>query len=123
MSTVSLFKKSTASERQQLWHRTLFECGVSHSPRAGDGEPIQSPGLGGALRQMLDDGLAEESGEGFLLTWERQFEALAMQEYEGLSELLELPVQTELRPLLASRGALVDENFSISLDLCVDAEG
>lgn len=123
MSIFSLFKKSTASERQQLWHRTLSEVGVSLSPRAGEGEPLQATGLGGALRQMLDDGLAEESGEDFLLTWDRLFEALGMQEYEGLSEALELPAQTELRPMLSSRGALVDEDFSISLGPWVDAEG
>lgn len=123
MSIFNLFKKSTASERQQLWHRALSEVGVTLSLGAGDGEPLQATGLGGALRQMLDDGLAEESGGGFLLTWDRLFEALSMKEYEGLSEALELPALTTLRPVLSSRGALVDDDFAISLGPWVDADG
>jgi len=123
MSIFSVFRRSSAAERQQLWHRTLSEVGVSLSARAVDGEPLQATGLGGALRQLVDDGLAEESGQGFVLTWDRLFEALGMQEYEGLSEALELPARTGLRPRLWSRGALVDEDFSISLGPWVDEDG
>lgn len=123
MSIFSLFKKSTAIEKEQLWHRTLSEVGVTLSPGAGDGEPLQATLIGGALRQMLDDGLAEESAEGFQLTWDRLFEAMSMKEYEGLSEALELPTLTSLKPVLSSRGALVDEDFAISLGPWVDAEG
>lgn len=123
MSIFSLFVKSTAIERQPLWHRLLSEVGVTLSLGAGDGEPLQATGLGGALRQMLDDGLAEQSGEGFLLTWDRLFEALGMAEYAGLSEALELPPLTTLRPVLSSRGALVDDDFAISLGPWVDKDG
>lgn len=123
MSIFSLFKKSTVRERQQLWHRTLSEVGATLSPHTGDGEALQATGLGGALRQMLDDGLAVECGEGFLLTWDQLFQALSMQAYDGLSEALELPALTSLRPVLSSRGALVDEDFAISLGPWVDADG
>jgi hypothetical protein len=123
MSILGLFKKSAGIKPQQFWHRHLSEAGVTLSLRAGDGKPLQTPGIGGAIRQMLDDGLAEESAEGFLLTWDRLYEALAMQEYEGLSEALELPASTRLRPMLSSRGALVDENFVISLGPWVDVGG
>lgn len=123
MSIFNLFKNSTASVRQQLWHRSLSDVGVTLSRRAAEGDPIQATGLGGALRQMLDDGLAEEYGEGFFLSWDWIFKALSMPAYEGLSEALELPARTNLRPMLSSRGALVDEDFSISLGPWVDAEG
>jgi hypothetical protein len=123
MSIFSLFKKSPACERQQLWHRVLSEVGVSLNLSDGNGVPLEQLGLGGALRQLLDDGLAEESGEGFLLPWDRLYEAMSMKAYEGLSEALELPALTSLRPVLSSRGALVDEDFAISLGPWVDAEG
>lgn len=123
MSIFSLFMKSTPGEKQHLWQRALTEVGVALSPVAGDGEPLRATGLGGVLRQMLDDGLAEESGDGFLLTWDRLFEALSMKEYVGLAEALELPALTTLRPMLSSRGALVDEDFAISLGPWIDADG
>jgi SNF2-related domain/Helicase conserved C-terminal domain/Restriction endonuclease len=123
MSIFSLFKKSTVGERQRLWHRILSVDGVTLSHRGGDGTTVQATGLGGALRQMLDDGLAEEWEEGYLLTWDHLFEAVGMREYEGLSEALELPALTSLRPMLSSRGALVDEDFAICLGPWVDAEG
>lgn len=123
MSIFSLFKKPTASERQHLWHRALSEVGVTLSLGVGSSEPLQATGLGGALRQLLDDGLAEESGEGFLITWDHLFEALGLGDYSGLSEALELPSPTTLRPILSSRGALVDDDFAISLGLWVDADG
>jgi hypothetical protein len=72
---------------------------------------------------MLDGGLAEESGEGFLLTWDHLFETLGLGDYSGLSEALELPALTTLRPVLSSRGALADDDFAISLGLWVDADG
>jgi hypothetical protein len=122
MSIFSLFNKPPAHDGPRPWHRSLSEIGVRLSSRAGDGEPLQATGLGGALRQMLDDGLAEESGEDFLLTWDRLFEALTLRTYEGLFEALELPALTNLRPTLSSRSALVDEGFAISIGSWVDAD-
>lgn len=123
MSIFSLFKKPAPSERQQLWRRALSEVGVTIDHGTGEGETLQTTGLRGVLRQMLDDGLAEESGGAFLLSWDHIFEALNMKEYEGLAEALKLPAPTTLRPKLSSRGALADEDFSISLGPWVDAEG
>jgi len=123
MSIFSLFKSTSTNERQQPWHRSLSAIGLKLSPRAEDGEPLQATGLGGALRQMLDDGLSEESGVGFLLTWDHLFEAVSMQAYEGLLEALEMPALTTLRPMLSSKGALVDDDFAMSLGPWIDTDG
>ncbi len=123
MSVLSLFKKATSSEPKQLWYRAVSEVGVTLSRRVIDGEAFHPVGLGSVIRQLLDDGLAEESEDGFLLPWDRLFEALSLQEYEGLSDTLELPAKTGLRPKLSSRGALVDESFSVSLGPWIDDEG
>jgi hypothetical protein len=116
MSIFNLFKKATPTERELRWYRSVSTSGVLLESAAGqDGEFLEAQGLGGALRQMLDDGLAEESERGYFIPWDSVFEACAMSAYEGLSEALALPGSTNLRPVLSSRGALVDDNFSISL--------
>lgn len=123
MSIFSLFRKSTPKEHEQRWHRSLSPDGVRLGVGGVDGDPLQARGLGGALRQMLDDGLVEESAEGYLVPWDSLFEACSLPAYEGLAEALELPARTGLRPVLSSRGALVDDDFTISLGPWVDGEG
>ena len=123
MSVFRLFKNPVISDPQKSWHRTLSDTGVVLSPSAGSGEPIEATGLAAALRQMIDDGFAEQSEDGFLVSWDCIFELLSIPDYDGLSEALQLPAPTSLRPMLSSKGALVDEDFSISLGPWVDAEG
>jgi len=123
MSIFGLFKKSRAKEDGQRWMRSLTDLGVRLSTSLDHGEPLETEGLGSALRQMLDDGLAEESQDGYLIAWDSLFEACSLPDYEGLFEALALPVQTQLRPVLSSRGAIVDENFSIILGPWVNDAG
>jgi hypothetical protein len=123
MKMFNLFKKATSDEHQHRWSRSFSSTGAHLSLRSDDGDRLQAEGLGGALRQMLDDGLAEESPEGYFLGWDSVFEACNMQAYEGLADALQLPARTLLRPMLSSRGALVDEDFSISLGPWVSPEG
>ena len=123
MSIFGLFKKSRAKEDNQRWMRSLTDVGVRLSTSLDNGEPLETEGLGSALRQMLDDGLAEESQDGYLIAWDSLFEACSLPDYDGLFEALALPVQTQLRPVLSSRGAIVDENFSISLGPWVNDAG
>lgn len=123
MSLFNFFRRSSPGEQQESWHLSLSENGVMLGMRTGQGKPLQAIGLGGALLQMLDDGLAIEADGQFFLTWGQLFQTFALPAYEGLSDALELPRQTSLRPKLSSRGALVDEDFVISLGPWLGVEG
>ena len=74
---------------------------------------MSGTGLNAALRQLLDDGLAQEVRGQYLIDWDGLFEACSMPAYRGLDEALELPPFTVLRPVLSSKNALADEDFAI----------
>lgn len=112
------------SEPQKMWFRVLSPDGVQLGLRSGHGQALKAQGLGSVLRQMLDDGLAQELlEEEYLLTWDSFFEACRIPAYEGLADVLELAAPTPLRPVLISRGALVDQDFAIRLSHWVDPHG
>jgi hypothetical protein len=80
--------------------------------------------LVGLMTQLVDDGHATiDSAGSHLLTWEQYFCAESHPAYPGLTEALKLPAQTTLRPTLASKGALSDTEFGISVGPWIDSSG
>lgn len=123
MRVHSILKKSSPVNVSQTWRRSLSEAGVRLWLGCEGGDPIEANGLGSVVRQLLDDGLAEEIYHEFVIAWERLFEACEIPAYKGIEDALALPDVTVMRPVLSSRGALVDEDFTISLGPWLGANG
>lgn len=123
MSILGLFKTPPPAAPEPGWRRSVSPAGVHLSQASGDGVILDIAGLRGALHQMVDDGLAEESQQGYLITWDNFFEASGLPAYEGLSQVLALPNWTTLRPKVSSRGAVIDDDFSISFGPWLDRDG
>ncbi|WP_090139997.1 SNF2-related protein [Limnohabitans sp. DM1] len=123
MSLFKLFNKTRPATEKQGWRKRDTDTGIELRSGSGDGELLRVDGLSGALCQLHDDGLAVAHEGGYFLPWDYFFEACALPAYEGLSAALGLPKQTVLRPALSSRGAIVDEDFAISLGPWLDPAG
>jgi hypothetical protein len=127
MNLLSLFKKAPAPQAAHAhrWLRSLEASGihVHRDQRAGD-LSLSFPTLTGLLTQLSDDGLIQEDEHGrYFLTWDSLYEAMNLPGYADLSQALELPATTSLRPILSSRHALTDSDFSISLGAWRDPSG
>lgn len=79
--------------------------------------------LPGYLAQLVDDGLALESEHEVRISWDAIFTALERPDYADLLNVLALPSLTTMQPVLQSRNALTDENFSILLAGWQDENG
>jgi hypothetical protein len=111
-----LFKKAD-EPKGTSWRRQWSPAGVVLAPATSTrgGIVIDSPMLGGYLTQLVDDGLAIETGDGYLLGWDSMYGALGSQAYTSLRELLDLPKFTDARPALRSSHSLTDKEFSIAI--------
>ncbi len=111
-----IFKKSDAHQ-EVPWRRKWVSAGIrvtSSSSEAG-GIVIDDPLLRGYLTQLVDDGLAIESDDGYVLGWDSVYVALTNPSYASLQEVLQLPPQADARPSLESSGSLTDREFSIAI--------
>ncbi|MGE4450774.1 SNF2-related protein [Castellaniella sp.] len=115
-----LFKKSDSDTAR--WQRALSAEGILVSQAPG-GVPLASPFLAGYLAQLIDDGLATESEQHVRITWDAIYAAMQRPDYADLESILALPPFTTKRPVLQSRNALTDENFSILLTGWQDSSG
>ncbi|MVW72693.1 SNF2-related protein [Bordetella sp. 15P40C-2] len=115
-----LFKKKNSSSI--AWQRTLSANGVVVHQSQG-AMRLDSALLAGYLAQLVDDGLALESEQEVTIPWDAIFTALQRPDYEDLISVLALPSLTTMRPVLQSRNALTDENFSILLAGWQDQSG
>ncbi|MCW2486532.1 restriction endonuclease [Candidatus Symbiopectobacterium sp. NZEC127] len=104
------FKK--ANSASTTWRRTLSAKGILVHQAQG-GFPLESALLAGYLAQLIDDGLATEAGQNVEIPWDSAFTALQSSDYFDLTDVFALPSFTTKRPILQSRNALTDENFSI----------
>lgn len=111
-----LFKKSDAP-KDAPWRRQWLPLGVrvTSIPSEAEGVVIDDPLLVGYLAQLMDDGLAVESDDGYFLDWDSIYIALSNPNYASLHDLLQLPVQTDAFPRLYSNGSLTDRDFSIAI--------
>lgn len=106
------FKKASSSST--VWRQTLSSKGILIHQNQG-GQPLESPLLVGYLAQLIDDGLATEAEQSVEIPWDAAFTALERPDYAELTNVLRLPPFTTKRPILQSRNALTDEDFSILL--------
>ncbi|MBY4596397.1 SNF2-related protein [Ottowia caeni] len=125
MSRFKLFGKS--KERDEAgWSLRWAKDGVQVR-RAGPGDKTSSTayaGLSGLLTQLVDDGYATRDVHSeFLLPWENFYAAAQTPNYAGLPDALGLPRVTESRPVLSSRNALIDSDFTISIAKWVGPSG
>lgn len=124
MSFFKRFKWSSVAQPARRWDCEVGPDGLRLNVAVdGNGDLLTADGLDAALRQMLDDGLAEESALGYVVPWDGLYTACATPAYDGLAHALRLPEQTTLRPKLSSRGAVVDDDFSIRLGPWIDRAG
>jgi hypothetical protein len=99
------------------WQRHLSTTGVLVTPgssRAGD-TVLDGPMLVGFMTQLVDDGLAVATDEGFLLGWDALYAAMEQSSYLALQEQLQLPEFAQVRPALRSSNSLTDREFSIAI--------
>jgi hypothetical protein len=79
--------------------------------------------LGALLAQLFEEGYASREGENVLLSWNDIYRLLDDAAYQDSLDLLGLPPKTDLRPALASKGSLSDQDFSIVLSGWLDQKG
>lgn len=115
-----LFKKPSPTSTQ--WQRTISAESILIGHTLG-GTPLASPFVMGYLAQLIDDGLATESEQNVQITWDAAYAAMQRPDYADLQSILGLPPFTTKRPVLQSRNALTDENFSILLTGWQDDSG
>jgi hypothetical protein len=112
-----LFKQEKSdAAKPTRWQRQWSAAGlmvVPGSTKAG-GANVDSPLLAGFLTQLVDDGLAVEADDGFLIGWDAMYSALCQSNYAALREQLQLPEFTQAHPSLRSSQALTDRDFSIA---------
>lgn len=65
---------------------------------------------------LVDEELAYQSDDGYVLPWEALFEIQQDPEHDSVIGLLSLPVASELYPVIRSENGLSDKDFQIILD-------
>ena len=105
-----------------VWRQALSSKGILIHQSQG-GKLLESPLLVGYLAQLIDDGLATEAEQSVEIPWDAVFTALERPDYAELANVLRLPPFTTKRPILQSRNALTDEDFSILLAGWQDESG
>lgn len=79
--------------------------------------------LGARLAQIYVDGFGERRDTEFVLSWQDVYAVLKHPELGSYRDALRIPIDTQARPTLASRGALIDPDFTVLLDEWVDPNG
>jgi hypothetical protein len=79
--------------------------------------------LGARLAQIFLDGYGERQATEFLLPWRDVYALLQHSEFSAYRNSLLIPPTAEARPRLTSRGALMDGDFAVFLDVWVDLQG
>ena len=128
-----LFNKSSNSQEANLPEitRTFDDGGIRFTSTHGlVSDWLAAPhtlgpqaGLGALLSQLLDEGYGTSSPEQMHLPWDDVYRLLQDDAYSHSLHLLDLPPLSDLRPVLNSRGALGDTDFSILVSGWVDASG
>lgn len=76
----------------------------------------EDPALAALLSQLCDDGFARMDGDAVALDWDALYRLMDNPDYPQRDvDLLGLPPVVDLRPRLASKGSLADQNFTVSL--------
>lgn len=78
--------------------------------------------LGVYLAQLAMEGLCEIRRDSVMLPWDRVYEMSASEEHQGMMQLMNMPSQCALRPILSCSGTLSDAAFEIEVAGWADAE-
>lgn len=79
--------------------------------------------LGALLAQLFEEGYASRKDGSVLLSWSDIYRLLDDAAYQDSLGLLGLPPTADIRPALASKGSLSDQEFSIVLSGWLDSKG
>lgn len=83
----------------------------------------ESAALGARLAQVFLEGYGDRREAEFCLPWKDCYSLLQHPEWHAYRNALLIPPDTSARPRISSKGALMDEDFSILLDDWVDENG
>ena len=83
----------------------------------------QRADTGARLAQLFLEGYGERQDTEFSLPWRDVYALLQHSEFSAYREALQIPTQSQARPRLTSRGALMDQDFAVFLDEWVDRQG
>ena len=131
MAFLDFFSKAK-KPAANAWQRQLRAEGIflsqTNAPGNADNtSAITSPGLAGYLTQLADDALAvqdaQDAENNYFVPWDAYYQATQDPSYADLPTVLAMPPTTQLRPVLSSRNALVDSDFSIALGLWRTPDG
>jgi hypothetical protein len=112
----NLFKKGVAPVANEKWFRRWSMTGVEMSAaNSTGGVKLGGELVRGYLTQLVDDGLAVETGDGAVLPWDSLYLALSNPAYAGLVDALRIPDLVNAKPALRSRQSLADKDFSIAI--------
>lgn len=117
MSLFKLFKKSEASKSEQSWFARADEDGLRLSQQAMKDchELGEAPLLSAWLNQLEEEALATHLDGDYLVAWDAVYSIQTHPEHQAPLKLLNLPPQAAYAAVLASKGSLEDESFSISV--------
>lgn len=124
MGLFSFFKRKHASD-QPSWHCSLHDDGIHfHREPKDRSHELTQISFTGFLTQLKDDDLIIDTvNSDHVMTWDHFYSALGLPCYTEMPEALSLPSFTTASPVLSSRNALSDSDFSISLGSWVDTAG
>jgi hypothetical protein len=101
------------ADRSRGWFRTIAADGVHISNVSGD-MSLDDMLVPGCVSQMVDEGLAIQKDEGFVISWDNYFAALTQEGYAGLASMLGMPPEVEGIPVVQSQYSLSDYDFGIA---------
>ncbi|CAN1528896.1 DEXQc_arch_SWI2_SNF2 domain containing protein [Burkholderiaceae bacterium] len=126
MSVFKLFEKSL-KEEERSWLISTSEDGIrARKSQTEETSPTLVKGaILGLMTQLVDDGYATQDTNGeFFLPWDNFFRASKESDnYTELRESLGLPGFTIYVPVLSSRNALLDSDFTISISNWIGSQG
>lgn len=110
------FRRPSSSPSDSKWFRSFSEAGVEINRDEQAGSALVKATLFAEfMTQLLDDGYAQLSEDGYVIDWDSLYQALARPDYSELATLLALPSFTERTPVLESSGSLSNPGFSIAI--------
>lgn len=83
----------------------------------------QPPGAGGCLAMLVAEGAADIEGQHVRLSWAQLYRLKQDHSYSSILQDLGVHPESDLRPRLSSRGAILDADFAVLLDGWVDSQG
>ena len=119
---LNFFKKKSTAEHGQPWFIQTKAEGLLLNKNSS-GKKIEYQLIDPFIIQLQDSGLGVMLDESFLLSWDDLYQASSVDGYEDLSEILNLPKQSDAIPALVSFGSLTESNFEVAISHWQDASG